>query len=235
MAGAASESWRTIDDGDGSFPILVLAPADARAAVIFAVGSGGRPERHLAMLKVLADHGCLVAAPVFERLGAPAPTGRELDLRARRLGVALEALQAHALPLAGVGHSIGATALLILAGAEARTQDGSVVRSAYPRPLRKLALMAPPTQFFRPAGALDDVRAEIEVWAGEKDDVTPPGQVRFLAEALEGTASVRLHVIAGASHFSFMDAPPPHAAETLADREAFLRGLAARIGRYVAP
>jgi hypothetical protein len=86
--------------------------------VLFAVGAGGQPKRHATLLKALTESGCTVVAPRFERLASPIPTEANLNLRARRLSLTLDAF----LPVqpsataAVVGHSIGAATLVTLAG-----------------------------------------------------------------------------------------------------------------------
>jgi len=58
----------SLTDGAEAFDVTVLEAAGARRMVLFAVGGGGNPERHLPLLTSLAEHGCTVVAPHFERL-----------------------------------------------------------------------------------------------------------------------------------------------------------------------
>jgi hypothetical protein len=110
-------------DGTAAFDVTVLEAAQPARVVLFSVGLGGNPERHLPLLEALAARRCTVVAPHFERLPSPIPTAEQLRLRAARLRLALDAAPA-SLPIAGVGHSLGATLLLGLAGAELRTLAG---------------------------------------------------------------------------------------------------------------
>jgi len=116
-------SKRSLNDGDEAFAVTLLETAAPSRAVLFSVGGGGDPERHLPLLSALAARGCTVVAPHFARLASPIPTEAELALRARRLQLALDAA-APDLPAVGVGHSIGASTLLALAGAEMWTLSG---------------------------------------------------------------------------------------------------------------
>jgi len=227
-------SRRVLNDAADSFDVTVLEASKASRAILFSVGGGGNPERHLPLLTSLADHGCTVAAPHFERLVSPVPTQDDLVLRARRLRLALDHVMRPGLKVAGVGHSIGATLLLVLAGAEAWTRAAQRASVAPDPRLDRLALLAPATDFFRAPGALDGVHVPVCVWAGTKDEMTPPAQAAFLKDGIGGRVPVDVHIVEGAGHFSFMNAPPPRTAEPLPDRDAFLAGLADQICRFVA-
>jgi alpha-beta hydrolase superfamily lysophospholipase len=224
---------RSLQDGAESFNVTVLGPARPNRVVLFGVGRGGNPERHLPLLESLAERGCAVVAPHFERLPPVIPTEADLALRARRLRLALDTVDAPALPIAGVGHSLGATMLLAFAGAQIWTILGERLAVPTLERLNRLALMAPATDFFRAPGALDGVRTPILAWAGTADGIATPEQVRLLERTLAPRVPVETRVIDGAGHFSFMNLPPPNTSETLADRDAFLADLAVEVGRFV--
>jgi pimeloyl-ACP methyl ester carboxylesterase len=235
MTGAEAASMLRLQDGPDPFEVLILEAAKPARRVLFSVGAGGDPQRHLPLLRSLCDHGCTVVAPRFERMATPTPSAEELRLRARRLALALASARGADLPLFGAGHSIGAAMLLVLAGAEAWTRAGEPVSLPSPIAFERLVLLAPATDFFRAPGALDRVRAPLVVWAGTDDRITPPAQAEFLQAALASRTPVELRIAQGAGHFSFMDEPPPQTIEPLADRTEFLAGLAAEIARVVAP
>ena len=213
---------RTLTGGVDAFEVSVRGDGPA---ALFAVGSGGDPGRHGTLLDALADAGFTIVAPHFPRLASPRPSGDDLTLRARRLSLALDACAPPGAAV-GVGHSVGASVLLAMAGAELRLGPGRRVPLAADGRLGRLALLAPPTGFFRAPGALDRLRTPARVWVGSKDAVTPPDD----AEALTGGAGgVEVRVVPGAGHYSFMDRPPPHAADPLPDRAAFLRSHAGEV------
>ena len=179
------------------------------------------------------QQGCTIVAPHFERLIAPTPTESELRLRARRLRLAFDHVARPGLPLVGVGHSIGATMLLALAGAEIWMPSGRrLVFVSDPRPER-LVLLTPAMAFFAAQGALDRIRTPILAWAGSKDLITPPSDVEALRQALASQAAVDVRVVEDAGHFSFMNEPPPHTVEPLREREAFLARLAEEVCQFV--
>jgi pimeloyl-ACP methyl ester carboxylesterase len=181
----------------------------------------------------LAARGCTVATPHFERMKSLVPTVQELEVRARRHQLAFEEIARQGIPAAGVGHSIGAAMMVMLAGGVAWTMPGRPARVPTEKRLQRLALMAPASDFFRGPDALEAVRVPIRAWVGRKDSITPPAGVEALKSCLAGKTEMDIRVVADAGHFSFMNVPPPHATETLADRDAFLRQLAQEVANFV--
>lgn len=221
-------------DEAGAFEVIVLEAAEPARVVLFAVGAGGNPERHAPLLAALVGRGCSVVAPCFERMVSPIPTEADLLLRAHRLKLALDAVARVGVPAVGVGHSIGATMLLALAGAEVWMGPGRRLPIAADDRIERLALLAPPTGFFQAPGALDAIRVPVRVWAGSQDVVTPPAQAELLRERLGGRVPVELKIVDGAGHFSFMNVLPPQVADPLPERDAFLATLAEEIGEFLA-
>jgi pimeloyl-ACP methyl ester carboxylesterase len=224
---------RSLHDGDGSFDVTVLEASSPSRIVVFAVGGGGDPDRHLPLLSSLVECGCTVVAPHFARLVVPTPTDVELLLRARRLTLSLDSVARPDSIAVGVGHSIGSTTLLALAGGEVWIRPGHKLAIAADGRLERLALLAPAVDFFRAAGALDRVRIPIAVWAGTNDLITPPQQAELLKRSLGGRVPVDLRIVEGAGHFSFMNSPPPQTTEPLADRSAFLAELTREVCAFV--
>ena len=72
-----------VDNGE-QFDVTLLEATEPVCIVLFAVGAGGNPERHLPFLTALTQLGCNIVATHFERLASPRPTNEELLLRARR-------------------------------------------------------------------------------------------------------------------------------------------------------
>lgn len=225
---------QTLQDGLDSFEVSVHGTATASPVVLFAVGSGGQPDRFSTLLDALAESGCMVVAPHFERLTSTTPKEEELSLRARRLALALEALVAPAEKAVGVGHSIGATTLLAMAGAQMCLGPGRRVSIAPDSRLARLALLAPPTGFFQAPAALDAVRIPVLTWVGSADSITPPAQTEWLARAMHDWNTVDVRVTEGAGHFSFMDTPPPHATQPLPKPHEFLQEYSREICKFVA-
>lgn len=224
---------RSLRDEEGDYEVTVGSREAPARVLLFAVGGGGDPTRHLPLLESFHAAGCAVVAPHFERLASPWVPEPVLARRLRRLRASLAALELAELPCVGVGHSLGAAALLGLAGATLWTRSGErVACDPLPR-LERLALLAPATDFVRAPGALDAVRVPLLVCSGSADTLTPPSSAAWLREALAGRAEVTLRVTEGAGHFSFMHAPPPQSAEPLADRAAFLDALTETLRGYL--
>lgn len=223
-------SRQILQDGTDSFDVTLVRPSTPTRAVLFAVGGGGDPERHLPLLTALAEQGAVVVAPHFERLVSPTPSEDHLLLRARRLRLALDAIAREDLVVAGVGHSIGATMLLALAGGRPWTRAGRPLDIAPDERLARIVLFTPAMGFFAGEGSLDAVHVPIQAWGGSEDRLTPPSGLTLLERA---SMAPDVRVVDGAGHFSFMHAPPPHVPEPLADREAFLATLEVEVIRFV--
>jgi hypothetical protein len=79
---------QTLQVGAESFKVSV----HEAATISFRGGSGWSSRgRHATLLGALAESGCTVVAPHFERLASPVPSEADLTLRARRLSLALDA------------------------------------------------------------------------------------------------------------------------------------------------
>lgn len=163
----------TIQDGDKSFNISVHDAGSHSSVVLFAVGSGGQPERYHSLLEELIESGYTVIAPHFERLVSQHPNEDELTLRGRRLSLALDAFSHPGVSVVGVGHSIGAATLLALVGAQMWLEPGRQVNIIPEKRIVRLALLAIPTGFFQAPGALKAVNIPILIWVGSKDNITP--------------------------------------------------------------
>lgn len=225
---------KLLEDESDSFTVSVHEATRQSPVVLFAVGAGGQPGRYSTLLAALTGFGCTVIAPHFKRLTLPMSSEADLTLRARRLSLALDAFVQPGAAVAGVGHSIGASMLLALAGGQMWLQTGQRINIAPDPRLARLALLAPPTGFFQAPAALDDVRVPILAWVGTEDDVTPPAQTRWLAHALRDSQTVDVRVTTGAGHFSFMDNPPPNTVEPHPDQPIFLREYSSDVCQFLA-
>jgi alpha-beta hydrolase superfamily lysophospholipase len=223
----------SLKDANGQFAVTVLGPDNGARIVLFGVGFGGDPGRHKPLLKRLSDNACTVVAPHFERPASLFPTETELSARARRMRLALDSVARPNVPVAGVGHSIGAAILLALAGGCARVRSGRMAAIDPDERLGRLVLMAPATDFFQVPGSLDDVRIPILAFAGTEDNVTPASRVTSLQRSVGDPSAVEVNVVKGAGHFSFMNTPPPNTVEPLSDRDSFLAALGDKILAFI--
>jgi pimeloyl-ACP methyl ester carboxylesterase len=223
----------TLRDGESIFEAMVVEAPEPGRVVLFAVGSGGDPERHLPLMNALAEQGCTTVAPCFDRLVSPVPSAETLILRARRLQIALDAVAGVKDTVVGVGHSIGATLLLGLGGGKIWLGPGLCLPVTRESRVQRLVLFSPATGFFQAPGALDQVEIPIQVWAGTLDHITPPDQVEFLKNSLQSRVTMDVRVIEGAGHFSFLNILPPRVADPISDRTAFLEYLASSVCGFV--
>ncbi|NKX75323.1 alpha/beta hydrolase [Rhodobacteraceae bacterium R_SAG3] len=211
-------------------PIYLTAPAGA-SAVVFAAGRGGDPERHLPLLETLHREGCSVLAPHFRMLPSPVPTAQDMEDRLNRICEAIDRHLPTPQSLVGIGHSIGATTLLALSGARGYTKDGTAF-GGRSLPFSRLALLAPPTGFFRAPHALRRVCIPLQIRIGDADTITPMENATMIKDALAGQASVDCRCDSGADHFTYMDSPPPGAVDAHPDHAAFLRELASDLRTF---
>lgn len=221
-----------LPDGPASFPVTLCQSARPRRTILFAVGRGGQPGRHLPFLHHLAEQGGTVIAPHFD-LMPTIPSEEDLQTRARRLELAVQSFAPPGIPLAGVGHSIGATLLLVLAGAHAWTLSRQRVSHPTPLHFTHLAFLAPATDFFRAPGALDAVRTPITAWVGTEDAITPPRHAELLRDTLSPRTPAEIRSVEGAGHFTFMHDLPPGIEDPYPDRSVFLTNLAEEVSRFV--
>jgi len=150
------------------------------------------------------------------------------------LSLALDTFSQPGVIVAGVGHSIGATTLLALTGAQMWLGPGQQVNITQDKRLVRLALLSPPTGFFQAPGALAAVRTPILLWVGSEDNITPPEQSKWLAQAMSGSQTVDLRMTNGAGHFSFMDLAPPNTVELLANKLEFIQEYSSEVSRFIA-
>lgn len=138
----------TIKSDGTSFEAALHPSTSPQRAVLFAAGSGGNPERHLALLNDLANNNCTVIAPYFERIISPIPSAEQLIYRRDLLSTALDFINDLNLPVVGVGHSIGATLLVALAGGQLWLGPDHSLPTIRDERLSKLVLITPPQQDF---------------------------------------------------------------------------------------
>jgi pimeloyl-ACP methyl ester carboxylesterase len=220
-------------DGAEAFNVTVIETKQTpRRVVLFAVGRGGNPLRHLPLMRSVAGLGCTIVAPHFDMLTSIIPTKAELDTRIRRLEASADEYLKTDLPIVGIGHSIGTVALLALAGGKAQTFAGDMVISGSQLKFDRLALFAPPTDFFRRPGALESVRVPIRIWVGARDSITPPAQAQYLQEELKLQVPIDVYLEDEAGHFSYMDELPPNVTDSHPDRGNFLAALAKHVGEF---
>lgn len=222
----------SLADGAESFALTCLPAPDPAGLVLFAVGGGGDPARHQPLLDHLLRRSLTVVAPHFERLVAPRATSDEVLLRARRLRLALAAAERPDLRVTGIGHSIGASTLLGLAGGRMWPDPRGPLPIEHELRLERLALLAPAAGFFMAPGALGQINVPVLAIAASEDAVTPPTETEFLCGELAGRMPIEMRIVQGAGHFSFMDQPPPDVDDPLPEREEFLERLAGELAAF---
>ena len=223
----------TLKNDKTSFEAISLKAPNPSSAVVFATGSGGNPERHLPLLNSLVESGSVVIAPYFERIISHKPSKEELHFRADSLALTFDYINKLNLPMIGIGHSIGATVLIGLGGGQIWMKSGQRLSIEIDERIKKLILFTPPTDFFQVPNSLDAVVIPIQVWAGSLDTITPPQQIVILKHSLPKQASLNVHIIEGAGHFSFMNNLPPNIIDPMKNRDEFLAKLSLDVCKFV--
>ena len=172
-------------------------------------------------------------APYFERIISHKPSKEELHFRADSLALTFDYINKLNLPMIGIGHSIGATVLIGLAGGQIWMKSGQRLSIEIDERIKKLILFTPPTDFFQVPNSLDAVVIPVQVWAGSLDTITPPQQIEILKHALPKQTSLDVQIIEGAGHFSFMNNLPPNVFDPMKNRDEFLATLSLEVGKFV--
>lgn len=194
---------------------MEFCPRDPTRIVAFAAGRGGDPSRYQSLIRHLGEAGCWVIAPTFEFIPSMVPSHLDLHSRAQLMESVLNsATGSSALPLVGLGHSIGAVILLAMAGGTAHTLNDGPFTFASNHQFRQIALLAPVAEFFTypyssQSVALDEINADFRIWVGGKDGITPPAQMNVLTQKYPDRN--RTIIDPDADHFTFMDNRPPNA------------------------
>lgn len=215
------------------FDVTLFQVSDATDCILFAPGLGGSPLRHMGLIQTFARHGISVVAPHFELLTSPFPTKAELIERVQRLDLAAEKFCSHYVSVTGVGHSLGAAVSLIYAGATAWTNAREAVSFNGHIILNRLVLLTPPADFFPAPLSLASINVPLQIWAGEKDVITPPSQATFLHQSLGAQTYSELHFAENAGHFTFMNILPPEVKDPHPSRDDFLLNLGEKISQFV--
>jgi predicted dienelactone hydrolase len=108
-----------------------------------------------------------------------------------------------------LGHSMGTYTALAVAGGIPWTQDRRRVEVVADPRVRALVLLAPAAGWYRPEGALREVKVPILMLAAEHDPVTPQWNAEVVLEGVPDRAKVRYRVVENAGHFAFLSPFPP--------------------------
>ncbi len=109
-----------------------------------------------------------------------------------------------------LGHSMGTYTALAVAGGIPWTQDRRRVEVVADPRVRALVLLAPAAGWYRPEGALREVKVPILMLAAEHDPVTPRWNENVVLDGVPDSSKVRYRVVENAGHFSFLSPFPPH-------------------------
>ena len=108
--------------------------------------------------------------------------------------------------IAVIGHSMGGYAALAVAGGEARTIDGQLIKTSSDTRVKALVLLAPGAGWFK--YGLQKVTAPILLFSAEQDNITPSWNAEIILESVPDPQKVTHEVVKNAGHFSFLSPFP---------------------------
>lgn len=237
-------------------PLSVKAVLDAPTAggtfplVMISHGGGGFHLGYLTLAQFLAEQGYVVAMPEHYKNNrndnSLNDTDENLQLRPKHISLSVNTLfhdsdmapHIQADNIAVIGHSMGGYTALALAGGKvwnARRERLNVISD---KRIKALVLLAPATEWFTPAGSLDEVNLPVLMLTAEHDDpFFPPGWHRKTADIVIDQldkSQISFEIVNNSGHLSFLS-PFPEAMKKPGylpamdpadfDREAFHRKL----------
>jgi len=195
----------------GEFPLLLISH-----------GGGGSHLLYRIVAQYLAEKGFIVAMP--EHHGNNRNDNRlvnddvNLSLRSQHLSLVIDKLlsesefakQINSNHIYAIGHSIGGTAVLALAGAVPWSLSRQEIKVTHDHRIKALVLFAPASGWFQHPDSVRKLVLPMLVYAAEFDTVTPVWQADLICEGVENPARVKKILVANANHFSFLAPFPAH-------------------------
>lgn len=188
--------------------------------VVISHGSGGTNMGFLGIAQNLADNGYIVAMP--EHFGNNRTSNElegstaNLQYRPRHISLTIDEIIA-TLKLDGsideariavIGHSMGGYTALAVAGATPWSQMRDQVVVPHDSRVKAIGLLAPATDFFIPAGSMENVAVPIFLRTGDQDYVTPPINGERVLQQVKDADKVDFKLVENAGHWSFMSPMP---------------------------
>jgi predicted dienelactone hydrolase len=231
------------------------APAEGRfPLVIISHGGGGSHLLYRTIATHLAANGFVVVAPEHagnnRRENTLQHSNENVVRRVNHLSLTIDALLtdpllgAHvdAAAVAAIGHSIGGTAVLAMAGGVPWSRDRLPIAVKHDTRLCAAVLLAPATEWYQAPDSLSGVQIPLLIYAGRLDTMTPVWQAELVVRAMEASKPATLVLVEGAGHYAFLS-PFPAAMQTPAfvpaqdppgfDREQFHRRMAPEIAEFL--
>lgn len=236
-------STRDAAVADGRFPLVVISH-----------GGGGSHLLYRTIATHLAANGFVVVAPEHagnnRRENTLQHTNENVVRRVKHLSLTIDAMladpllgsQIDAAAIAALGHSIGGTAVLALAGGVPWSRERAPLDVVSDGRVRAAVLLAPATEWYQAPDSLSGVRLPLLVYAGSHDTMTPVWQAELVANGVDPSKPAAVVVVEGAGHYSFLS-PFPASMHTPAfvpaqdppgfDRAQFHARLAPEIGEFL--
>ena len=208
-----------------SFEVVLQYPSALQHAVgheglfrlvLLSHGNGGSHLLYPTIADYLAENGWVVA--LVEHYGNNrknnllSNSDKNITLRTKHLSMSIDAvLQDETVgtfinsnSIAAIGHSMGGTSLLGLAGGRARSMLGKAIPTTADARVKALVLMAPGSGWFGAPNALEQVHQPILLLSAEHDLITPFWNAEIVLKGVADSAKIETKVIKNAGHFSFL-------------------------------
>jgi pimeloyl-ACP methyl ester carboxylesterase len=186
--------------------------AIAQSIVAFSHGSGSSPFlfRELVRYLARAGHTCvLVEHPGNHRQSNElAESDLNLVQRPRHLQMAIDAVAVADVPIALVGQSMGAYTALALAGGKPVARNGASLDVVHDARVGAIVLLTPAIFWYVPEGALREVNADISIYVGGEDVLTPTWHGHLVRESVADKSKVTMRVVEHAGHLSLLSPLP---------------------------
>lgn len=231
------------------------APAEGRfPLVIISHGGGGSHLLYRTIATHLAANGFVVVAPEHagnnRRENTLQHSPENVVRRVNHLSLTIDAvltdplLGAHvdAAAVAAIGHSIGGTAVLAMAGGVPWSRERVPLDVVPDERVRAVVLLAPATEWYQAPDSLSGVCLPLLVYAGSLDTMTPVWQAELVANGVDQSKPATVVIVEGAGHYAFlspfptqMNTPtfPPAQDPPGFNREQFHARLAPEIGDFL--
>jgi pimeloyl-ACP methyl ester carboxylesterase len=199
--------------GPYSASVAPDAPSTAPTSIVaFSHGSGSSPFlfRELACSLARARHTCvLVEHPGNHRQANElADSDQNLSQRPRHLQTAIDAIAVGEIPIALVGQSMGAYTALALAGGRPVARNGAPLDVVHDSRIGAIVLLTPAVFWYVPEGALREVTADISIYVGGEDVLTPTWHGHLVRESVRDRSRVTMRVVEHAGHLSLLSPLP---------------------------
>lgn len=184
--------------------------------IMLSHGSGGTYLAYRDLIASLVKNSFVVACPLHYGNNRDdnhlVADQKNLILRPRHIKLSLDSIlkidDFLTEQIAFIGHSMGGYTGLILAGGIGWLKQGHMLPANQEKRFKSFVLLSPAGGYFMAPKTLDKITSPLQVWIGEKDNVTPLIQSEFIRDHLPEKTFCDFHLVKNGNHFSFLSPFP---------------------------